>query len=372
MSKAFDRVKHQQLIDELYSCGICGTALSWFASYLSARRQIVTDPSTKVSGESVTCSRGVPQGSVLGPALFTIYTRHVTDVTPTHTSNILYADDIGLYTSSNHLDTIRDRLSDSYAAVQAHLTDLGLLLNPDKTQLLIVHRKTTTIPPTFTVPCGNLPVSPSLNVRYLGVLVDQHLCFEPQVERVIAAINRKLAAYRRIRQHLTIQAQRSFYLCIIQSTLEYASNCYVHAVSTTLYNKLIRCFKRSLRITFGYPPRHPTATICQRQNIIPVATRYNIKLFSLVYQCLHRSRSPLLAELFVLRADGHHTEARTRGQATLALTLPNASSRHGLYALPYLAADRWNSLPSECRQAASFVAFKSLIRSILGYPVIRQ
>ena len=364
MSKAFDRVKHQPLINELYSCGICGTALSWFASYLSARRQTVTNPSTKTSGDSVTCSRGVPQGSVLGPVLFTIYTRHVTDVTPTHTSNILYADDIGLYTSSSCINTIQDRLSESFDAVKSHLTELGLLLNPDKTQLLIVRRKTTPFPPTFTVICGNFPVSPSQCVRYLGVLVDQHLAFKEQVGKVVADVNRKLAAFRRIRHHITTQAQRSFYLSIIQSTMEYASNCYVHTISATLYNTLIRCFKRSLRITFGYPPCHPTATICQRHKIIPVAIRYNLKIFCLVYKCVHGRRSPLLAELFVLRSNSNHTNALTRGQSALALALPNASSRYGFYALPYLAADRWNSLPAACRQAASFAMFNSTLRSL--------
>ena len=105
--------------------------------------------------------------------------------------------------------------------------------------ILIVHWKTTPVPPTFTVICGSFPVSSSQCVRYLGVLVDQHLAFKEQVGKVVADVNRKLAAFRRIRHHITTQAQRSFYLSIIQSTMEYASNCYIHTISATLYNTLI-------------------------------------------------------------------------------------------------------------------------------------
>ena len=76
ISKAFDRVQHQQLVI-LAGVGVEGTALDWFVSYLlvSHRRQQVKSGISL--GEVKVCSRGVPQGSVLGPLLFTLYTRHL-------------------------------------------------------------------------------------------------------------------------------------------------------------------------------------------------------------------------------------------------------------------------------------------------------
>ena len=73
LSKAFDGVKHQALIDLLSGIGICDTVLKWFANYLSDRQQRVR-VGNRFSSQS-TCSRGVPQGSVLGPLLFTLYVR---------------------------------------------------------------------------------------------------------------------------------------------------------------------------------------------------------------------------------------------------------------------------------------------------------
>ena len=71
LQKAFDTVNHDILLKKLEHYGIRGTALSWFQSYLSNRKQFVSINGHSSSLTNITC--GVPQGSVLGPLLFLIY-----------------------------------------------------------------------------------------------------------------------------------------------------------------------------------------------------------------------------------------------------------------------------------------------------------
>ena len=91
MSKAFDKVRHHVLIQDLFEVGVAGRALSWIASYLSIRQQYVRFGTLQSGMKPCTC--GVPQGSVLGPLLFSVYTRDVPSVVEPAKS-IQFADDI--------------------------------------------------------------------------------------------------------------------------------------------------------------------------------------------------------------------------------------------------------------------------------------
>ena len=96
LSKAFDRVPHSQLISTLANIGVSGSLLAWFRSYLSNRSQRVV-----LDGHSSTIhpvTSGVPQGSILGPLLFSTYLNSLTNISLSRDSTlILYTDDIVLY-----------------------------------------------------------------------------------------------------------------------------------------------------------------------------------------------------------------------------------------------------------------------------------
>ena len=105
--KAFDRVEHQTLINDLSNIGVRGSALKWFINYLTDRQQQVRCGNTVSAPTS--CSRGVPQGSVLGPLLFLLYTRKVPEVLfATKTiKSVLFADDILIYLQWKDTDYCR-------------------------------------------------------------------------------------------------------------------------------------------------------------------------------------------------------------------------------------------------------------------------
>ena len=114
MSKAFDSVNHETLILKLQDVGTSSHTLQWFRSYLSNRKQVVRIHSTL--SEPLPVSSGVPQGSILGPLLFSIYTNDLASI-PQKCSTQSYVDDTKLITSfqlKDNLDAITDLKDDLF------------------------------------------------------------------------------------------------------------------------------------------------------------------------------------------------------------------------------------------------------------------
>ena len=369
MSKAFDRVQHAKLIEELSHLGIGGKVLEWFSSYLSDRVQTVRAGDDL--GDPKPCTRGVPQGSVLGPVLFSIYIRQAPGCFQ-HSTSQLYADDIAFYVTHEDSQVVSHRLNNDLAALDNYLNTKGLVLNPNKTQFVVVRRPGREIPDDLSLSCQGVAIRPVASARYLGVIIDEHLCFRNQVEAVCKAVNQKTGAFKHNRANLNHHAKRTFYLSVIQSTLEYASTAYVHCLAQQQYDLLLKCARIALKKIFGLDRRTPSEILYTHTKICSLEQRLNFKLYVLVYRALHGQSSSLLRDFFTPRAAGPHTAAITRGQATAALVLPPAHTRHGFRAISYLAANRWNALPADCRQAPSPASFRALIKSHLGLPVRRR
>ena len=134
LKKAFDTVDHGTLLSKLETYGITENEQSWFKSYLSDRSQSVSIGNT--SSDSMGISHGVPQGSILGPLLFTLYINDLPGVT-SKCKVILYADDTALIYSHKSKDAIQDVLSTELCKVKNWLDLNKLTLNAKKTKSML-------------------------------------------------------------------------------------------------------------------------------------------------------------------------------------------------------------------------------------------
>ena len=137
LSAAFDTIDHDILLSRLCNVyGITGNALDWFRSYLTGRIQRVVIENA-VSGDQE-LGFGVPQGSLLCPKIYCMYTKPVSDIIQRHgLSHHSYADDTQLYMTMDHSNNNwRDglaRIQLCVSEIREWMTQNMLKLNDDKT-----------------------------------------------------------------------------------------------------------------------------------------------------------------------------------------------------------------------------------------------
>ena len=126
-----------------------------------------------------------------------------------------------------------------------------------------------------------------------------------------------------------------------------------------------------MKRVFGLDRYTPTELVLTIANLYSLEMRLNLKLFVFVYRCLNGLSSSLLKDMYCPLSLSSHTRAFTRGQASSNLKLPTASSRYGYTSISFLGADRWNTLPVDCREARSLFDFIKHTKIHLGFPVKR-
>ena len=137
MSKAFDSIRHDLMLSKLCSIGVSNAACNWFGSYLSQRNQVVNI--ANCISDPLPLSVGVPQGSILGPVLLTLYVNDLLSA-PKHCQAMGYVYDTKISSASPP-----SQISDAVTALNKDLSDMArwfcmnsLLINPDKTNLLVI------------------------------------------------------------------------------------------------------------------------------------------------------------------------------------------------------------------------------------------
>ena len=183
LSAAFNTVNHEILLERLFSrFGVNGLALRWFESYLSDRSFQVSVQGGISTSRSFQC--GVPQGSILGPILFLMYTSPIGDILREHCINFhLYADDTQLYitfetSSLEEMGFARCKVEACVHEIDKWMMSNKLKLNTDKTEVLLLSAAHRPRPPFDSLRCCGHDISPKSTVRNIGVIFDEKISLE--------------------------------------------------------------------------------------------------------------------------------------------------------------------------------------------------
>ena len=132
LRKAFDTVDHARLLSKLPIYSIKSKELCWFESYLFGRKQIVSYDGALSEIQTISC--GVPQGSILGPLLFTLLINDI-DENLRQCEMTLYADDSVLYVAGKTCDVIEEKLNNDLEQIVNLFVQNNLVVNLKKTNI---------------------------------------------------------------------------------------------------------------------------------------------------------------------------------------------------------------------------------------------
>ena len=254
LSAAFDTIDHEKLIRTLDSCcGIKGDPLKCFLSYLKGRVQSVQIGSTFSQEQNLLF--GVPQGSVLGPVLFTIYPTPLGRIIQRHGLTYhLYADDTELYMAFKPSDTISkcdaiSRIEACVADIRIWMNDNFLKLNDDKTGLLVITtREELSKISDISIKVGDQSISPSDDApRNLGVIFDSTCCLHAHIAKLCRSINFNLYSVGKIRKYLDGPTAEKMINATVTSRLDYCNSLLYEAKQSHI-ERLQCCQNNAARI----------------------------------------------------------------------------------------------------------------------------
>ena len=189
LSAAFDTVNHSLFISRLEnSFFITRTVLQWFHSYLTGRPQFVEIIGTKSSFTDLTV--GVPQGSVLGPILYLLYTAPLAVIIRSHGLDYHFsADDTQSYISFKDCDDVARLRVENCVADIFHWMDVNKLkLNHDKTEIMVIYSQYHTRPLFSYFSMGNERLTTTANAKSLGVVLDDNMLFDVHISDICRSL----------------------------------------------------------------------------------------------------------------------------------------------------------------------------------------
>ncbi|KAK6174094.1 hypothetical protein SNE40_017434 [Patella caerulea] len=364
LSAAFDTIDQSLLINRLaLRFGIQGIALKWFRSYLSGRTQSVKINECRSS--STLLKYGVPQGSVLGPVLFTLYTAPIGDIIRRNNTNYqLYADDTQLYLALNksNVDNEIERIESCVVNIRHWMKCNFLKLNDDKTEVIhIGNNKILESVHLDHISIGDVKVKPTESIKNLGVFFDSNFQFNTHINLTCKKINFHLYNIGKLRPFIDIDTTKMLVNAFVLSNLDYCNSLLFNLPALQI-NKLQKLQNRAARIVTQTKPREHISLVLKQLHWLPVRERIIFKINVIVYNIQNNIDSPKYLQEIITP----YTPSRSlRSQNENLLVCPPVKTKSGERTFAHGGPTLWNRLSKKTKNSKNMTSFKKSLKSEL-------
>lgn len=336
--KAFDSVNHSILLQKLERYGFRGPAINFFRSYLSDRKQFVQIAFSKSSLKDV--KMGVPQGSVLGPILFSLY---INDLARSlkHSDAVLYADDTALMISSQSYQEAESLANQELRNTVSWFKANKLELNTKKTKFIVFASNRKAQPGLCSLNLGETTIEQVTTHKYLGITLDSSLHWAPHIEQLTKKLAFGCFTLIKARKHFSPHVLRLIYFAVFHSHMTYCIESWGFTYASYC-KSLCVIQKRAIRILAGAPRNQPSAVLFTEFNILPFDRVRDFNTAVIIHKILTTNNPYHSSTLITPKRDTRQADHKN-------LNLPIVHNVYGQRLLSFIGAKIWNNIPNSIK-----------------------
>lgn len=348
-SKAFDSITHSILLKKLSTnFKFSYNAVKTIESYLTNRKQYTSVGDCNSSLADIIY--GVPQGSILGPLLFNIYTNDIHSITNNTTSNlILYADDTIILSSNNNINKLIIDIKISLQNLETYCCKNKLILNIEKCKYIIINNKMNY---DFKehIKINNKIIEKVQSYKYLGFTIDDRLNFNIQINHIKNKLTTCIAVLDHCRLFLPSSCLLLIYYSIGLSYINYYK-CILFPLSS---NKL-----GSLKLKLRQCKKFILFPNLQHIDIFDLDTVLNYYFALSFHKIINKKHSPILQN--DLSYSSHKYILRSYNIPQFSFSSSSLCQNNFYFYAPLF----WSTLPTNLTSVINFTQFKKLLSTFL-------
>lgn len=272
LSKAFDVVNHNILLEKLKLYGLRGKIHDWLQSYLLDRTQVVEINGIKSEMEKVAV--GVPQGSVLGPLLFLFYINDLPCCLP-EDNLVMFADDTSYLVSNNSLEVTKLNTQEIINSFSSWFLENRLFLNVSKTYFINFTPRISAITQSSLLRINGKSVEQVSTTKFLGIFIDNALNWEPHTEFLSKKLTSVCYALYRLQNISNRTTALSYYYAHFYSRMSYGIMFWGNSHNA---DRIFKLQKKAIRNIANVSRYHSCRDLFKTLKILPLACIYILKI----------------------------------------------------------------------------------------------